>query len=235
MRIGTIVLCRYDSKRLHGKVLKKIHGETILSRIITKLKQVTSSHKIVVATSTEETDNIIIESCDQLGISSFRGDINNVAERFLGCAQYYHFDYAIRINGDNLFADPGTIDQMIRLLDVEPYDFISNVPERTFPFGMSVEIIRTEFFASILPYFNLDKYKEHVTLYLYEHEELGKRHYFYNTICPGLRRVNLAIDSENDFQLAERIYTKLSHLKGEFGLKELCTIKDFIIHEHLER
>ena len=235
MRIGIIVLCRYDSKRLPGKILKNIRGATILSHIIHKLKKVPSASEIIVATSNENSDDIIMESCDGLEIPCFRGDLVNVSKRFLDCAQLNRLDYAIRINGDNLFTDPFIINQMIDLLNGNEYDFISNVPGRTFPFGMSVEILRTDFFASILPYFVIPEYLEHVTLYLYEHEELGKRHYFYNKICPGLKGINLAIDSEGDFRLAVSIYNKLSHLNAEIGLKELCTIKDFIIHEHLER
>jgi len=235
MKIGAIILCRYRSKRLHGKILKEIQGKAILSHIIYKLQKTNSHLNIVVATSTEESDDIIADHCTELDISCYRGDINNVAERFLQCAEFYHFDYTIRINGDNLFLDPFIIDQMIIQLGRQNYDFISNVPERTFPYGMSVEILNTNFFASILPQFDDEKYYEHVTLYLYEHEELGKRHYFYNSICPGLKGINLAIDNENDFQLAEKIYNKLSHLNGDFGLEELCKIKEFIIDEHMER
>ena len=176
-----------------------------------------------------------MEHCQELDISCFRGDINNVSERFLQCAEFHQFDYMIRINGDNLFIDPVIIDQMIHQLEGHNYDFMSNVPERTFPYGMSVEILNTNFFASILPQFDDEKYHEHVTLYLYEHEELGKRHYFYNTICPGLKGINLALDNDKDLHLAEKIYHELSHFNGDFGLKELCKIKEFIIHEYLAR
>jgi spore coat polysaccharide biosynthesis protein SpsF len=235
MKIGIIVLCRYDSKRLQGKILKVIQGKTILSHIIHKLQKANVPADIVVATSTRPSDHAIVEHCSELEVPCFQGDLENVAERFLHCAQEHRFDYAVRINGDNLFTDPVMLDQMLVQLEMEKYDFISNVPERTFPYGMSVEVLQTEFFASILPQFKLKKYKEHVTLYLYEHEGYGKRHYFYNKVCPGLKGINLAIDTTDDFKLAEKIYTRLSHLNGYFGLKELCLIKDFIIHERMER
>jgi len=235
MKIGIIVLCRYDSKRLPGKILKKIQGKTILSHIIDRLHKVRSAPQVVVATSTQKPDDIIQEHCNTSGIPCYRGDLQNVAERFLSCAQAYQFDYAVRINGDNLFTDPILIDLMIDQVMSGNFDFISNVPDRTFPYGMSIEILKTDFYATILPRFSHERYHEHVTLYLYEHEELGKRQYFYNTVCPSLKGENLAIDNDKDLNLAEKIFAMLSHLHKEFGLKELCTIKDFIIHERMER
>jgi len=235
MKIGIIVLCRYDSIRLPGKILKKIQGKTILSHILDRLHKVRSAHQIVVATSTQKPDDIIQAHCYDYGIPCYRGDLLNVAERFLSCSKAFQFDYAVRINGDNLFTDPALIDLMINQATSGNFDFISNVPERTFPYGMSIEILKTDFYATILPRFNLERYHEHVTLYLYEHEELGKRQYFYNTICPGLKGENLAIDNDKDLSLAEKIFARLSHLDKEFGLKELCAIKDYIIHERMER
>lgn len=235
MKTGIVVLCRYESSRLPGKILRKIKGSTILSRIIGKLRLVPNVDEIVVATSTEMADRPIAEHCEKLGIACFRGDHDDVAERFYNCAAAHELDYTIRINGDNLFTDPVIIRQMVRLLDDDVYDFITNVHGRTFPFGMSVEILRTGFYASILPLFNEARYHEHVTLYLYEHPELGKRHYFYNTICPELKGVNLAIDTENDLQLAEKIYSRLSDIREDIGLTELCEIKDFIRDESLGR
>ena len=37
MKIGIIVLCRYNSSRLPGKILLKISGKTILQHIIDRL------------------------------------------------------------------------------------------------------------------------------------------------------------------------------------------------------
>lgn len=235
MRTGIIILCRYDSKRLPGKILESIHGKALLDHIIDRLLGVSSSHQIIVATSDDKSDDRIRYHCDGRKIPCFRGSKTDVAERFLACAETFELDFSVRINGDNLFADPDIIHHMIGLLKKDDYDFISNVPGRTFPFGMSVEILKTSFYASIFDKMNTENYREHVTLYLYDHEELGKRKYFYNSICPGLKGMNLAIDNAEDIVLAEKIMTRLSPEYGIIGLKELCEIKDYIIHERMAR
>ncbi len=235
MRTGVVILCRYASSRLPGKILKKIDDKTILAHIAGKIRNAALVDQVVVATSTESSDDIIQDHTEQLGLPCFRGDLENVAGRFLACSEQHGFDYAIRINGDNLFTDPLIIDQMAGILKDEPFDFISNVPGRSFPYGMSVEILKTSFFKSIIPQFDRPDYHEHVTLYLYEHEELGKRHYFYNSICPELKGINLAIDDARDFQSAVSIFDRLSGLNGQFGLRELCSIKDYIRNEYMER
>ena len=37
MKIGIIILCRYDSNRLPGKILKRINGKPVLNYIIERL------------------------------------------------------------------------------------------------------------------------------------------------------------------------------------------------------
>ena len=56
MKIGAIVICRYNSSRLPGKILKKINNKALLTYIIERLKCVQNLDEITVATSEEATD-----------------------------------------------------------------------------------------------------------------------------------------------------------------------------------
>ena len=58
-----IIQARYSSKRLPGKVLKKIFGDTILERVINQVKKSKKISKIIVATSRHKTDRKIINFC----------------------------------------------------------------------------------------------------------------------------------------------------------------------------
>ena len=71
-------------------------------------------------------------------------------------------DFAIRINGDNLFTDPEIIQSMIKMTQSNRWDFLTNVPERTFPPGTSVEIVNRALLNSVIHLFN-NYEKEHVT------------------------------------------------------------------------
>ena len=218
MNIGAVVICRYNSSRLPGKILKKINNKAILTYIIERLKCVENLNDIIVATSINATDQPIVDYCIQNKIKYYRGNLENVAERFLHAGLKFHFDYAIRINGDNLFLDHKLISEMISVLDLGHYDLVSNVKDRTFPKGISVEIVNVNFYKKLFNKFNESKYQEHVTNYMYEYPECGNFYHFINHTLPQAAGAQLAIDTENDFMLANQILNsfKQDHTKYDF-------------------
>jgi spore coat polysaccharide biosynthesis protein SpsF len=209
MRIGYIILCRFGSSRLPGKILRRINNKPLLQYIFERLLCVAPKKDIIVATGSDETNRPIAEFCKDNQIQYFLGDPENVALRFLTCAKEYQLDYAARINGDNLFVSPAIIKAMLPHVRSGQYDLISNVKKRTFPTGMSVEFLRSGFYEEIIKLFDDPRHFEHVTLYLYEHETNGKRYYFYNTLCPEAKGHHLAIDTEQDFRSAEKLLVQI--------------------------
>lgn len=97
MKIGAVILCRYNSSRLPGKIFEKVKGRSILENIVFRLEQAQNLDEIIVATSEEESDNIIADYCKNEGISCYRGDLNKVADRFLGAAEHHQLDYALSL------------------------------------------------------------------------------------------------------------------------------------------
>ena len=220
MKIGFVILCRYNSSRLPGKILKEIHGTLILQRIINRLDLINNT-EIIVATSDQDTDQPIEDFCEQNGIQYYRGSLNNVSQRFNNAALSIDLDYAIRINGDNLFINIENIEVMLEDVKSNPIDFYSNVKGRTFPYGMSVEILKTSFYNALLPSLNNDYYQEHVTIYLYENDDIGRRKYFYNNKHPEMQGIRLAIDEEKDLHLAEKILTNLGDKDNSYTFEDL--------------
>jgi len=224
MKFGLIVLCRYTSSRLPGKILKEIDGKSLLQHIVERLK-LSSVENIIIATSDEPSDQPIVDFCQHNNIECFRGSLLNVADRFASCCATYDLDYGIRINGDNLFVDPWTIDRMVEIARKGDYDLVTNVPGRTFPHGMSVEIVNTAFYNKSLPLFIEDQYKEHVTLYFYENPT-ERAFTFINNEYPIKKKVNLAVDTPEDFKLVSKMmaatksYTEALHLKDIVELYE---------------
>ncbi len=205
MKIGAIIICRYNSTRLPGKILKEINGKTILSFIIERLNCVKNLDEIIVATSDQKSDEPIIDYCTAEGIKFYRGSLINVAKRFLDCSKSFNLDYSIRINGDNLFLDHRIITKMIKKINENDFDMISNVKDRTFPKGVSVEIINVEFYKKIFSQLNTPYLQEHVTIYFYENLKSGNFFHFKNTLYPSAGGAQLAIDTEDDFNIATKI------------------------------
>ncbi|MEL6942907.1 MAG: hypothetical protein AAFO82_09580, partial [Bacteroidota bacterium] len=167
-KIGAVILSRYSSRRLPGKALMEIEGKKVLEYIIERLLVVLEPSQLVLATSEEASDNPIADFAKKQGIQYFRGSLENVSDRFYQAAKAQNWDYAIRINGDNIFTDTQVLKEMITIAVKDEYDFVSNVKGRSFPKGMSIEIVNLDYYARQLPKIENDpRYREHVTLYLY--------------------------------------------------------------------
>jgi len=91
-KLGILIFARYNSKRLPGKVLKKIFLEKkLIEVIILRLKKFTNLN-IVVCTSSSKKDDQIIKICKQLKIRFFRGNLKNVFDRTIKCLKKFKFD-----------------------------------------------------------------------------------------------------------------------------------------------
>ena len=136
------------------------------------------------------------------------------------------WDYTVRINGDNLFIDLDVLDKLLEIANTGTYDFVSNVKGRTYPYGMSIELIKTSFFRKIYETYIKDdeRYREHVTLCLYENEELGKYYFQYNTEVPEASGLKLSIDTQDDFDKAVLIMKELKTVGYKYDLKKLVKI-----------
>jgi len=230
VKVGIVITCRYNSNRLPGKILMKIEGKEVLGYINERLSHVTLANDIIVATSIEQDDDIIVDFCKSNGIKYYRGHKDDVAQRILECAVKHNFDYFARICGDNIFTDYDLLDKMINIAITGNYNLVSNLKGRTFPAGISIEILKTEFFRNIILRYKTSEQKEHVTLYLYDHElEIGSHYYFYNNICPEARSIKLALDDMNDLSFINKIIKKMDKDHTEYLMKDIYDLSKEIL------
>jgi spore coat polysaccharide biosynthesis protein SpsF len=234
MKIGTIILCRYSSSRLPGKILYDIEGNKVLNYLHEKFARVIEDPDcLLVGTSVEASDDIIEDYCKEHGYNCYRGDLYNLSYRFLNAAKAHNFDYVVRINADALFIDIGTYLEMIEIAKTGEYDFISNVKGRPFPYGMSVEIVKTSFYEEIQPAIQaVPNYLEHVTLYLYDHGEVGKQYHHQNTRCPELKGLHIALDEPKDYELFKRVMAEMKEDYYNCDLNKFHQIIEKIRHEY---
>ena len=162
------------------------------------------------------------ENCKKKGINFFRGSKNNVAKRFLDCSLKMNIDYAVRINGDNIFTDPSIITKMLNITRSNKWIFITNVLKRTFPQGISVEIIKVSHLKEKIAFF--DNYeKEHVMPYFYKN--LSKERVFnYDNTGKKLSNVSLALDTIKDFSFLSSIIDLMEKPHSKYNIDEIIDI-----------
>ena len=74
-----ILQARMSSSRLPDKVLKPLVGSPMLLRQIERIKKSTLIDILVVATTIEASDDVIVSMCKENDILCYRGSLENVA------------------------------------------------------------------------------------------------------------------------------------------------------------
>jgi spore coat polysaccharide biosynthesis protein SpsF len=205
VKIGGIILCRLDSRRLPGKVLRDVRGKPLISYVISRAQQIPEfKGNLVVATSDREVDDPIERFCNQQNIKVFRGSASNVSLRVLTCALEHEMTHFLRINADSPFLEPQVASRACKIAEESDYDFVTNLQPRTFPYGVSIELFKTQTYQRAFEKMSTEDHYEHVTLYLYQNIE---EYSFYSITHDGedLSKVRLTVDTESDMEMFEHL------------------------------
>ena len=168
MKVGIVTQARMTSSRLPGKVLCKAGGRTMLDHHLDRLTAI--GQPIYIATTTNGSDDPIVDLAQERGVGTFRGSENDVLARFMGCALTFGLDAVVRVTSDCPLIDGKFVMQGIQeFLDADnPWLYISNTITRTFPRGMDFEVFSTEALQDAYDHASEAYQREHVTPYLYE-------------------------------------------------------------------
>ena len=211
MKVPAIIFSRMGSSRLPGKALRHIAGEPLIKRVIDRVSKVKNLSTIVVATSNSKTDDRLTQYIQSLNIEVFRGATHDVLNRAVSCASYLGVDKFIRINGDSPLIDPELLEQGIEMWREPNLDLISNVFPRTYPVGMSVEIIKTDSLKKIMGLTADSCDSEHVTRFFYKNPEKFRILNF-ESGRSELRKVRLAVDTEEDLERIDWLFKEFGGL-----------------------
>lgn len=217
-RYLAVVFARYGSRRLPGKVLMTLGGETILGICLRKIDNL--GVRSVVATSVASADDAIARFCRERGTACVRGDEFDVADRTRQCLEDYACEAFFRINADSPFLQADLLADAIARFERNGPDLVTNVLERTFPYGIAVELIRRDIFLSHLPFFQ-GADCEHITQYFYRHAA--------NFSISNIRSDKnysahrLVLDTPEDWAHLQELYGKDSRI-FDYNLSQLIAI-----------
>ena len=212
MSVGAIVFARMRSSRLPGKALLPIGEQPLLGLVLRRARRAKNIAAVVVATSTDASDDAVEAFAHEAGAPVFRGPLENVAARALGCAREFGFDAFARICGDRPFLEPEHIDVSIeRLVDAPlAVDLVTNTLDGPVPPGLTTEVVRTDALARALSYTSDPQDLEHVTKYFYGHAD--RFHVVSGAHVPAsLRGLRFVVDTSEDLQRARFIVERLEN------------------------
>ena len=214
-KVGAIIQARMGSSRLPGKVLMKLDNEqTILDLLIKRLKLSNTLDMIIIATTSDSRNNLLIDASKIHNIAHFIGSEKNVLERCYKAALNYELDIIIRLTSDNPFIDPILIDEMVSFYIKNEYDYVRNNHNSNFPLGLGLEIFSFNVLKRVHNKAKTEKEKEHVTYYIYTHPEEFSIFNYNWELLKKIDNLRLTIDQEEDLKMCRALYEKIKE-KGK--------------------
>ena len=207
-----IVQARMTSSRLPGKVLSDICGKPSLQRMLERINMASSIDKVVVATTINASDNLIVELCEKLKVDIFRGDEDDVLGRFCGAAEVAEAEIVIRLTADCPMIDPDVIDEVVSAFSINNHDYLSNTIDRTYPDGLDIEVmsidtLREAHKKAVAPFL-----REHVTPYISgRRPDLGAGDFRVGQIrfVADFSHIRWTLDTKEDLQRIRSLVSKL--------------------------
>ena len=225
MKIAAIILSRYDSTRLPGKALLKIAGRPIIQYVIELCKSINNISDVVLATTNRKIDDNLVKFAESQKIKVVRGSHKDVAGRFLQSMDDLDLDGAIRVNGDSPLNNVKLLNFGMKIFQNNKFDLVTNIKDRSYPMGMSMEIISKK--AMRVAYGNIrsDDHREHVTKYFYENYNLFK---IYSVTLKKFNygNINLALDTADDFNKIKWIIKNLNSKLYEVDFEDLIKLSN---------
>ena len=229
--VTAVIQARIGSKRLRGKILKKIKGKPNILLLLDRLSKSKLIKEIIVAIpNTKENDKL--ERLLKPKYKVFRGSEDNVLKRYFFCAKKYSIKNILRITSDCPLIDPRIIDKIGKIYLTGNYDYVSNIENRSFPDGMDIEFF--SFKTLKKAYLNsLSNYdKEHVTKYILRSDKFKKFNYSDKINYSNLR---ITLDRIDDFNLINKIFNNFKN--NDFSYKDIINFykkNEKIFHSNIE-
>ena len=223
MRVVAIIQARMESTRLPGKVLMDIGGETMLSRVVHRSRRAALVDEIVVATTVKPNDDAIVAECKRIDAPIFRGEEENVLDRYFKAAEAYRAEAVVRITSDCPLIDPEIVDEIVHVFLKEKPDYASNALERTFPRGLETEVMTLDSIGRVWREAREAYQRVHVTPYIYQNPALFRL--LSVTAEADYSDHRWTVDTPADLDFVQAVYARLGN-DDSFSWRHVLKILD---------
>ena len=223
MNIIALIQARMSSKRLPNKVLLPLSKKTVLEHIYSRLEYCKTLNKIVVATSLYESDNPIVDLCKKNNMNYYRGNLEDVLDRFYQAATLHNADAIVRITGDCPVIDPKIVDELVNNYLISNYDSYSL--SGNFPDGLDCQIFKYKALEKSWKEAKLQSDREHVGTYIEKTSpksfKIGRLIKFKN-----LSHYRWTLDEPEDYIFLKEIFSKLYDQDKIFSATDILNLLD---------
>lgn len=222
MKVVSIIQARMSSTRLPGKVLMPLANKPVLAHVVERVRACKTIDEVVVATSTDPTDDAIAAWCEVAGVSCYRGSLNDVLDRYYQAGLIHGADAVVRITADCPALDPTIVDEVVQGFVDGAYEFYGLAGE--FPDGLDCTVFAFSALACAWREARLPSEREHVGPYIENHPELFKSGNLKK--FTGLSHHRWTLDEPRDYEFLQAVFGRLHRDDRPFLAAELLALLD---------
>jgi spore coat polysaccharide biosynthesis protein SpsF (cytidylyltransferase family)/aryl-alcohol dehydrogenase-like predicted oxidoreductase len=158
-----VVQSRISSTRLPAKALLPLNGFPIAA--LCALRAGNCGGDVVLATSCQPEDDVLVQALSSYDIQIFRGALDNVLDRFVRATEDLDEEnIVVRLTADNVFPDGQFVDSLVQQFIAENVDYLgTNSPLDGLPYGLSAEVFSVRILRQAALHATSNAEREHVT------------------------------------------------------------------------
>ncbi len=199
--------------------------------ILFQLRRLRRSQRIdrlVMATSSDHSDDILSELVSAAGFAVFRGDLCDVLERFRACSMSENAKTVVRLTGDCPLHDPALVDELVEAFEAGGWDYLANCVDDSrlsVPDGFDAEVFRAELLSRASLEARLPSEREHVTPW-FRSDRAGLQwgHYIHQQTHSYFR---VTVDDSADLDVVRSIVAALHPIDPDFGVEDVVRYLTF--------
>lgn len=205
------------SSRLPGKMMMPLAGKPVLWHVIERAKRLQNIDEVILATTTEVHDELLVKLAQENGIRVYRGSEKDVLDRFIKAGELFCAQIILRINGDVPLFDIETADMIVKEIKKEHVDAVFLYKEKANAIGgfeaVTLDALKRVEAVTTHPYDTFAH--EHVTAFL----GLNPRYYpklnndFTRLVVTpdekfDIENMRIAVDTKEDYDFMVRAYNR---------------------------
>jgi spore coat polysaccharide biosynthesis protein SpsF len=204
-----------------------LQGKPLFVRQAERVRAARLCGQVVIATTLQEEDDLIVEICRQEGLDCYRGHPRDLLDRHYQAALHFGGETVIKIPSDCPLIDPAIVDRVIAywLEHIGEFDFVSNLHPATWPDGNDVETMSIRTLETAWREADRPLEREHTTPYIWERPD---RFRIGNVVMEGGADYSmthrLTIDYEADYRLIRAVFDELYPTNPLFGMDSILAL-----------
>ena len=207
-KINGIITVRTTSSRLPRKCLLPFGDINVIEHIIRRAKHFNIDP--IICTSTDSSDDILVEIAKKENVKSFRGSLNNKLLRWYNCAEHFGLEYFHTVDADDPFFDGTEMQRSLKTLITKDLDIVCPTQSSSNG-GASVGYsLKTSVIKKAL--IGLDNNTDTEMMWYYIDKVQGLNKFILEERDENVTQVRLTLDYEEDYWLLKSIQNILGNL-----------------------